>query len=100
MPNINDVRNMVNQARFNQTKAEDDLGIKWGPTVFKKDFTNISLTTVVYDAMQHLMSEGATVVHDCHVIHGVKRYTIEVWYGCHEIIEDPRDGQPISPDNL
>lgn len=93
-----DVRNLVNQMRFNQTLANDRL--KWGPTVFKKDFTNISLTTVVYDAMQHLISEGATIVHDCNVIHGIKRYTIEVWYGCHEIIEDPRDGSPISPDNL
>lgn len=102
---MDNIRNFVNQIRFNKTKQEDDMEnslpqMTWGNTVYKKDFTNISLTTVVYDAMCHLVSEGATIVHDANVIQGIGSTTIEVWYGCHEIMEDPRDGSPVSPENL
>ena len=95
---MDNARNLVNQMRFNRTKQEDEL-----PPVYKKDFTNISPTTAVYDAMQHLVSEGATILHDVNVIRGNKIYpstTIEVWYGCHEIMEDPHDGSPITPEQL
>jgi len=97
---MDNIGNFVNQMRFNRTREEDmRQPIEW-LTQFVL-IRNKSLSTVLFNALKYVIEVKANNIVDAHIEHFPgHEYHARIYYTVEGIIEDPRDGQPISVENL
>lgn len=68
---------MANGITWKPVKPNPKL--TWGPTVYSKEFTSVSLTTVIHNMLEWVSKNNIEMV-DTFVHQGVKRVTLEIYY--------------------